>query len=41
MFQDMTQQDCMTLVIHVLSRELRPTIAALGLFGGVAASQKA
>lgn len=40
MFQDMTQQDCMTLVIHVLSRELRPTIAALGLFGGAAANGK-
>ena len=39
-FHDMTQQDSLTIVLHVLSRELRPTIAALGLFGDSAAKAK-
>ena len=39
-FDDIDVQTCFTLVIHVLSRELRPTIAALGLFAGAAAAKK-
>lgn len=36
-FADITQQEALTIVFHVLARELRPTIAALGLFGSAAA----
>lgn len=39
-FDDIDQQMAFTLVIHVLSRELRPTIAALGLFPGAAVQAK-
>ena len=35
-FDDMDTHAVFTLVLHVLSRELRPTIAALGLFAGAA-----
>ena len=38
-FADLTQQDALTLVIRVLARELRPTIAALGLFGSAVAEK--
>ena len=39
-FDDIDQQMAFTLVIHVLARELRPTIAALGLFPGAAVQAK-
>lgn len=35
-FDDIDTHELFTLVIHVLARELRPTIAALGLFAGAA-----
>ena len=39
-FQDITQHEVLSIVIHVLCRELRPTIAALGLCAGAAVSEK-
>ena len=36
-FADIDQQTALTIVIRVMTRELRPTIAALGLFGSTAA----
>lgn len=39
-FDDIDQQMAFTLVVHVLARELRPTIAALGLFPGAAVQAK-
>ena len=39
-FDDIDQQTAFTLVVHVLARELRPTIAALGFSAGAAAQAK-
>lgn len=39
-FDDIDQQTAFTLVIHVLTRELRPTIAALGFSAGAAVQAK-
>lgn len=39
-FDDIDQQTAFTLVVHVLARELRPTIAALGFSAGAAARAK-
>ena len=39
-FDDVDQQTAFTLVIHVLARELRPTIAALGFCAGAAVRSK-
>ena len=39
-FDDIDQQTAFTLVVHVLARELRPTIAALGFSAGAAAQKK-
>ena len=39
-FDDIDQQTSFTLVVHVLARELRPTIAALGFSAGAAAQAK-
>lgn len=41
MYADMSQHDIWSIVLHVMARELRPTIAALGLFAGAAAQAKA
>lgn len=39
-FDDIDLQTAFTLVVHVLARELRPTIAALGFSAGAAAQAK-